>query len=121
MTNEEEVNDMPTQVHGDLGPIINDINNKVTSHAEKITRLETQNENIFTKLESMETKVDGIGSKIDESNEKNEQIFNKLLEHHLGIETSNNTNRWKFLITGVGAGGVITGVVAALLNFVLGG
>ena len=116
MTHEKDVDNMPTQLQGDLGPIINDINGKVMQHAEQIARLETQNETIFTKLNSMENKVDGIGDKIDKGNEKNEKIFNKLLSHHLDIKTSDNTNKWKLLTAILGGGGLISGIAIAWIS-----
>lgn len=117
MTHEKDVEDMPyTQLQGDLGPLVNDMNNKLIKHSEEITRLKTQNENIFSKLDGMETKVDGIGDKIDQGNEKNERIFNQLLEHHLGIKQSDNTNKWKLLTAILGGGGLISGIAIALIS-----
>src|SRR5690625_3582729 len=125
MTHEKDVESVAdTQLKGDLDPLDNDMNNKLIKHSEEITRLKTQNENIFSKLDGMETKVDSIGDKIDQGNEKNERIFNQLLEHHLGIKKSNNSNKWKTIIAGIGAGGVITTAIAgivALIKFLLGG
>lgn len=116
---EKDVENVPytNQIQGDLGPLVNDMNNKLMQHTEEITRLKTQNENIFAKLDGMESKVDSIGDKIDQGNQKNEKIFNQLLEHHLGIKQSDNANKWKAIITGVGAGGIFTTAIGALIYF----
>ncbi len=117
MTHEKDVEDMPyTQLQGDLGPLVNDMNKELMQHSKDITRLKTQNENIFSKLNSMESKVDDIGDKIDKGNEKNETIFNQLLEHHLGIKKSDNTNKWKLLTAILGGGGLISGIAIALIS-----
>lgn len=117
MTHEKDVESVAyTQLQGDLGPLVNDMNNKLIKHSEEITRLKTQNENIFAKLDGMESKVDSIGDKIDQGNEKNEKIFNQLLEHHLGIKQSDNTNKWKLLTAVLGGGGLLSGIAIALFN-----
>ena len=117
MTQEKDVDNMPyTPLQGDLGPLVNDMNKKLMQHSEDITRLKTQNENIFSKLDGMESKVDSIGDKIDQGNEKNERIFNQLLEHHLGIKTSDNTNKWKLITAILGGGGLLSGIAVALIS-----
>ncbi len=117
MTHEKDVEDMPhAQLQGDLGPLVNNMNSKLMQHSEEITRLKTQNENIFSKLDGMESKVDSIGNKIDQGNEKNEKIFNQLLDHHLGIKQSDNANKWKLLTAILGGGGLISGIAIALIS-----
>jgi peptidoglycan hydrolase CwlO-like protein len=117
MSKDKELDDMSyTQLQGDLGPLVNDMNNKLMQHTQDITRLKTQNENIFAKLDGMESKVDSIGDKIDQGNEKNEKIFNQLLEHHLGIKQSDNANKWKLLTAILGGGGLISGIAIALIS-----
>lgn len=117
MTHEKDVDNMPyTQLQGDLGPLVNDMNKKLMQHTEDITRLKTQNENIFSKLDGMESKVDGIGNKIDQGNEKNERIFNQLLDHHLGIKQSDNVNKWKLITAILGGGGLLSGIAVALIS-----
>src|SRR5690625_7223708 len=66
----------------------------------------------------MESKVDSIGDKIDQGNEKNEKIFNQLLEHHLGIKQSDNTNKWKLLSAVFGGGGLLSGIAIDLFNII---
>src|SRR5699024_12715647 len=112
-----EVEEMPyEQRQGDLGSLVNTMNSKLVQDCEEITRRKTQNENIFSKIDGMESKVDSIGNKIDQGNEKNEKIFNQLLDHHLGIKQSDNTNKWKLLTAVLGGGGLLSGIAIALFN-----
>lgn len=79
-------------------------------HEGRIVRLEAEQNKLFEKL-------DDINNKMDKQNEEQKNLLNKLIEHHLSTKKLNITSFWKWVISITGAGGLLTIVGMAIVNF----
>ena len=86
----------------------------VQDHERRIADLEKNHSEIRNEIRLIQGSQYKIENTVLNESKEQKDLLNKLVDHHLGMKTSNNSNRWKFAIALVSGGGLFYVVFEAV-------